>query len=105
MYVDYESALEMCGLMSLHHRREHKSVKFAIKCTNNKTNQHMFPLNPSIDTHMVRNREKFKVNKTHTETYKKSAIPYLQRKLNTHVTNLSKERKGSDLARREKAGP
>ena len=72
MYVDYESALEMCGLMSLHDRREHKSLKFAIKCTKNTTNKHMFPINPSIDTHIVRNREHFKVNKTHTESIYKT---------------------------------
>ena len=44
----------------------------------------MFPLNPSEDTHEVRNREKYKVNKSHTEAYKKSTIPTLQRKLNEH---------------------
>ena len=101
MYVDYESALEMCGLMSLHDRREHKSLKFAIKCTKNTTNKHMFPINPSIDTHMVRYREHFKVNKTHTETYKKSAIPYLQRKLNSHFNNLHKDGRESEEARME----
>ena len=63
----------------------------------------MFPINPSIDTHMVRNREHFKVNKTHTEIYKKSAIPYLQRKLNLHFNNLHKDGRESDEARLEES--
>ena len=69
MNVDDDSALEMCGLISLHEIREHKSLKFAIKCTNNITNKHIFPINPSTDTHGQK-QEKLKVNKTHTETSK-----------------------------------
>ena len=84
MYVDYDSALEMSGLKSLHMRREHRSLQFAIKCTKHITNKDMFPLNQSTDTHDVRNREKFHVNKAYTETYRNSTIPYLQRKLNEH---------------------
>ena len=84
MYVDYHSALEMCGIESLHIRREHRSLQFALKCRKHNFNQTMFPLNPSEDTHEVRNREKYKVNKSHTEAYKKSTIPTLQRKLNEH---------------------
>lgn len=83
MYVDYQSALEMCGLVSLHERRESRSLKFAIKCTTHITNKHLFPVNPSNDPHDIRNREVFKVNKSNTENYKNSAIPSLQRKLNS----------------------
>ena len=50
MYVDYNAALEMCGLKTLHKRREHRSIKFAIKCITHSTNSEMFPLNPSKDT-------------------------------------------------------
>ena len=37
----------------------------------------MFQLNPSTDTHYIKNREKFKVNKASTESYKKlnNSIP------------------------------
>ena len=84
MYVSYDSALEMCGLQSLHNRREHRSLQFAIKCTQHKTNKQMFPLNPSTDTHMLRNREAFKVNRARTEAYKNSAVPYLQKRLNDY---------------------
>ena len=96
MYVDYQSALEMCGLVTLHERREHRSLTFALKCTSHQTNKRLFPLNPSEDTHCIRNREEYKVNKTHTESYKHSTIPYLQRKLKNHTTKL-KNSKSSNV--------
>ena len=88
MYVDYDSALEMCGLQRLHMRREHKNLQFALRCLKNKTTMPMFPPNPSTDTHNLRYREKFLVNKCHTECYRKSTIPYLQGKLNQHFQEL-----------------
>ena len=84
MYVNYHSALEMCGIESLHIKREHRSLKFELKCRKHNMNQTMFPLNPSKDTQEVQNREKYKVNKSHTEAYKKSTIPTPQRKVNGH---------------------
>lgn len=48
----------------------------------------MFPLNPTKDTHSVRKREKFHVNKARTQTYFKSTIPYLQRRLNLHAEKV-----------------
>ena len=92
MYVSYEAALEMCGLEALHVRREHRSLEFALKCVRHETNKNMFPLNPSTDTHLVRNREVFKVNKCLTESYRKSTIPNLQRRLNLHHEEKQKSR-------------
>ena len=80
----------MCGLKKLHKRREHRSIKFAIKCITHPTNSEMFPLNPSKDRHLVRNREHFKINKCHTEKYKKSTIPNLQVELNSHMECMTK---------------
>ena len=74
MYVDYDSALEMCGLQSLNMRREHRSLQFSIKCTKHQTNQEMFPLNQTTDIHDIRNREIFHVNKANTETSPKEAL-------------------------------
>ena len=82
MYVNYEAALEMCGLLTLHERRERRSLQFALKCTKHPVNKNIFPLNSTLDQHEVRNREVFRVNKSHTQTYKNSAIPQLQRRLN-----------------------
>ena len=60
----------------------------------------MFPLNPSQDTHTVRNREKFLVNKSHTTKYMKSTIPYLQRRLNSYTQKLKEVRARSARAGR-----
>ena len=88
MYVDYESALEMCGLQKLDTRRENRSLQFALHCLKNEITINMFPHNPSTDTHELRNREKFKVNRSYTKCYKKSTIPYLQGRLNTHFSKV-----------------
>ena len=78
-YISYEAALEMCGLESLYCRREARCLKFGLK-----SGADYFPLNPSDDTHEIKNREHFIVNKAKTEKYSKSAIPYIQRKLNNY---------------------
>ena len=82
-YIDYQSALEMTGLQSLHDRREDRCLKFALKALKHPRNGKMFPKNTN-NSKQVRNREIFKVNFAHTEQYRKSAIPYCQRKLNEH---------------------
>ena len=100
MFIDYNSALEMCALKSLYKRREDRSLSFAIKCTKHETNKSMFPLNPSQDTHTVRHREKYLVNKSHTAKYMKSTIPYLQRRLNSYTEKLKEVRARSARAGR-----
>ena len=83
--------------------RENKSLQFALKSEKHPTNHTIFPLNPSTDTHNVRNREKFKVNKARTELYKNSTIPYLQRRLNDYYIKkdkLDQSRSRKDQARR-----
>ena len=45
----------------------------------------LFPLN----THNIRNREQFKVNKASTVSYINSTIPYFQRKLNDYYNKLA----------------
>ena len=81
MYVEYSAALEMCGLQTLHDRREHRSLQFALKSIKHPTNKSMFPANPSTDTHPVRNRELFNVNRAHAEAYKESTTRFNQGKL------------------------
>ena len=79
-------------------RREKRSLQFGLKCVRHPTNYTMFPLNPSADTHKIRNREKFSVNKAASETYRKSAIPDLQRRLNLHFQRLEQLRRGRERA-------
>ena len=85
-FVSYEAALEMTGLQTLHDRREKRCLDFASKCLKHPVNKRMFPLNKNLEADRmdVRNREKFEVNFAHTEKYRMSAIPFCQRKLNTH---------------------
>ena len=75
-YVSYGAALEMSNLKTLFHRREIRCLSFVQKCLKHPVNRRMFPLNRNT------NKEKYKVNFARTETYKMSAIPYLQRRLN-----------------------
>ena len=85
-YVDYPAALEMCGLLTLHDRREKRCLNFALKCCKHPLNKRLFPLNINTEPGgpEIRNREKFVVNFARTESYKKSAIPFCQRKLNEY---------------------
>ena len=62
MYVDYVSSLEMCGLTTLFTRHENRALQFALKCIKHPTNSAISPKNASQDTHLIRNREAFKVN-------------------------------------------
>ena len=85
-YVSYSAALEMCGLQTLHDRREKRCLDFAVKCVKHPLNQRLFPLNKNLENtnNEVRNRETFQVNFARTEKYRMSAIPYCQRKLNEY---------------------
>ena len=82
MYVNYSSALEMCGLESLYDRRQKRCIDFALKSVKHSRNRKMFPLNKIEHGHNIREKEIFKVNFARTEKYRKSAIPYCQRLLN-----------------------
>ena len=82
MYVDYSSALEMCGLDTLYNRREKRCLDFALKSSKHPRMCRMFPRNEVDHEHSIRKPETFKVNFARTEKYKKSAIPYCQRLLN-----------------------
>ena len=76
-YVDYETALDKCKLDTLFNRRQAHMTRFAVKCTKDKFNSKMFPLNDN-----ERGSDKFKVNFARTSQYLKSTIPQSQRLLN-----------------------
>ena len=86
-YVSYTAALEMTGLSSLNERREKRCLEFALRSVKHPINKRIFPLNPNLNQEgmEVRSREVFQVNHARTESYKKSAVPYCQRLLNTHL--------------------
>ena len=81
MYINYDIALEISGLSKLSERRRTHCVTFAKRCLLNPQTARMFPLNPEAQ-YDLRLTEKYKVNFSHTENYKKSAVPFCQRLLN-----------------------
>ena len=58
------------------------SLSFAKKCLKYQRHSTLFPVEPVTHNHQLRNVELFTVNYARTEKYRKSAIPYMQRKLN-----------------------
>ena len=90
-YTSYEAALEMTGLETLYSRRENRCLDFSLKCLKHVKNYRLFPMNPTLknEKYNIRNRELFKVNFAKTESYRNSAIPYCQRKLNELVAEIA----------------
>ena len=84
LYIDFQAALEMCGLQTLYKRREARCLEFALKCCKHSKNARMFPLNSRRKGGVLRTEEKFVVNFARTEAYRKSRIPYCQRLLNQY---------------------
>ena len=82
-YDTYADALEMCNIKTLFQRREERCLSFAKKCLKHPILMKMFPLNKNNLGNKYRSREKYAVNFARTNTYMISAVPYLQRKLNT----------------------
>ena len=86
MFVSHSAACEMLGIRKLSDRRETRCLDFSKKCIKHPQNKRMFPVNPYIDNDLnIRNREQYIVNFCRTETYRKSAIPYCQRLLNSEA--------------------
>ena len=86
MYIDYRSALEMCGLDTLPSRRVKRCLDFALKCSRHPRNSRLFPLNDNIADLASRKSEKYLVNFAKGKTYQRSTIPYCQRLLNAHYS-------------------
>ena len=86
-YCGYESALETCGFESLSIRREKKCLKYGLKSLLHPIHSKQFPVNPNVKNSSVdtRSSEHFKVNWAKSESYRMSAIPYIQRMLNQYV--------------------
>ena len=86
-YVDYPTALDLCGLQTLSERRKKRCLDFALKCVKHPRNRRLFPCNPNQNNHDVRSYEPYKVNFASTSTYKYSTIPFCQRLLNEHFAS------------------
>ena len=82
-YMSYSNALETTGYSTLFERRTQLCLKFAKSCLKEKNMKSMFPLNNSPCSINTRFREKFHVLPARTERLKQSAIPNMQRLLNS----------------------
>ena len=82
VYVNYQSALSGLELETLRIRREQLCLSFTKKRLKSQRHSVLFPVEPVTHNHQPRNVELFTVNYARTEKYRKSAIPYMQRKLN-----------------------
>ena len=82
-YQSYSNALNKTGLSTLFERRETLSLKFAKASLKNKDMRSIFPRNDVSSTMDTRFREPYKVTKSRTERLKTSAVPYMQRLLNS----------------------
>ena len=93
-YTGYDDALEYCGLDSLSVRREKKCLNFGLKSLLHPIHSEMFPVNQQTLTNQDRNRdsEHFRVNWAKSDSYKSSAIPYIQRILNEYVRNQQRNK-------------
>ena len=83
-YNSYEDALKKLGLVTLVERREQMCLKFAKECLKLEKMKTLFPRNESSHSMIKRNPEFYKVVKTQTERFRKSAIPSMIRMLNSY---------------------
>ena len=91
----HQSPNDSLSLEDLFSRRQRQCLSFAKSSLKYPVGQALFPRNPE-HAQNVRTREKFLVNFAHTESYKKSAVPYCQNLLNAdhrerEVANREKE--------------
>ena len=96
-YIDYPTALEWTGLLELSVRRQNRCLAFAKSSLKYPVGAKMFLPNPEHGQD-IRNPERFKVNFAHTETYRRSAVPFCQRLLNQDAQ--AREVQRTDAARR-----
>ena len=88
----------MTGLEELSLRRQKRCLAFAKSSLKYPVGQVLFPEN--IDNGQnIRTREKFVVNFAHTESYKKSAVPYCQNLLNADQRTKEAEARTREEAR------
>ena len=78
-YESYANALSATNLKTLKERRDYLCLKFAKKYARSEHSCDLFPLN--YNPH----HEKYKVTFARTDRHKLSAIPYMQRLLNSET--------------------
>ena len=82
-YQSYEEGLERLGLETLERRRDQMCLKFAKQCLKIDKMKKFFGKNYTEHSMMKRDSNAFKVVRAQTERYRKSAIPFMIRMLNS----------------------
>ena len=86
-YTTYQEGLKILKIQSLDDRRRTLCLKFATKSLKNEKVKNMFPINEQKYRIETRKRNKFKIFKSNTNRYDKSAVPYMRRILNEDWQN------------------
>ena len=86
-YSSYSQALAVLKLETLDKRRTKLCLTFAKRCLKHPTASKMFPLKPATK-YNTRKQEKFKVQFAKTSRLRNSAIPQVQRALNTNSNKI-----------------
>ena len=89
-YSSYEEALKQLGLETLDKRRDQMCLKFAKQCLKLDKMRGLFPRRKSDHLMEKRNPDYFDTVVTHTERFRKSAIPCMIRKLNDYQSEKNK---------------
>ena len=83
-YTSYSEALKLLNIETLEDRRKLLCLKFAKNCLKVDKLRKMFPKSSTMHGMSKRNLEFYNVNRTLTERYLNSAIPQMQRILNSY---------------------
>ena len=81
-YKSYTDALKFLKLETLEERREKLILKFGKQCIKLEQTKELFPLKTKIHGMNTRSSEVFEVFNAHTQRYRNSTVPYIQRILN-----------------------
>ena len=82
-YTTYQEALQELNIETLKERRKSLCLKFANKCLKNAKTKNMFKKNIKDHTMVTRNPLKYKESQVRTTRLHHSAIPYMERLLNS----------------------
>ena len=81
-YKSYTDALKFLKLETLEERREKLILKFGKQCIKLEQTKELFPLKTKIHGMNTRSSEVYEVFNAHTQRYRNSTVPYIQRILN-----------------------
>ena len=89
-YINYDESLKVLSIEKLSTRRDARCLKFGLKSLTHPVHSALFPVNPQVNQHNTANKEHFHVNWARTESYRMTAVPYIQRMLNEYVKDQRK---------------